>query len=134
MAYKTEEILKKSIKAIKDLGLVFIEDVCVSMGISKKTFYTHKLHESDELRNLLEYNIINNKIKLRKKWLESDNATLQLALYKLIGTTEERKKLCQTYMDLTNDGDKFDFIGIDGNDAINRLNKLLADREAEGSV
>jgi len=100
MAYNKQELIDKSIEVIKEHELVFISDVIAYLPCSTATFYNHKLEQLEELKELLEQNIIETKIQLRKKWFNSDNATLQLALYKLLGTDEERKKLSQTFQDL----------------------------------
>ena len=39
-----------------------------------------------------------------KKWFDSNNATLQIGLMKLLGSDEERKKLSSSYLDHTSDG------------------------------
>lgn len=109
MAYNKEKIYKTAYKAIKEHNLFFIEDIVAFIPCSKPTFYELFPIESNELndlKELLDQNRINQKVKLRKKWSDTDNATLSLALYKLTGTDEERKRLSQTHHDLTSDGDK----------------------------
>jgi len=97
MAYDTKDLKKKAIDAIKKHNLFFIEDVVAFLPCSKRTIYDHKLQECDELKDLLEDNKVAVKLKLRKKWEVSDNATLQMALMKLICTDEERKRLAMEY-------------------------------------
>ena len=56
MAYNKDELKIKSIEAIKKNRLIFIEDVCAMIGISKPTFYDYfKVDSNDfnELSNLL---------------------------------------------------------------------------------
>jgi hypothetical protein len=109
MAFDKKDIYDKSEKAIKEHNLFFIEDIVAFLPCSRSTFYDFFPDKSDELDNLkelLEDNRINQKLKLRKKWGDTDNATLSLALYKLTGTSEERKRLSQTHHDLTSDGNK----------------------------
>jgi hypothetical protein len=48
------------------------------------------------------------KAKMRSKWYESDNATLQLALYRLTSSNDEHKKLNQNYTDITSKNEKID--------------------------
>ena|SRR5680860_18593 len=115
MAYKTEELLKQARSAIEEHELFFIEDVVSYLPCSKSTFYDHfplDSDESNELRDLLDSNRITVKVELRKKWRESDNATLQMGLMKLIATNEERKKLAQTYQDHTTDGKPVNLISL----------------------
>jgi hypothetical protein len=50
---------------------------------------------------LLEENKIALKVSMRKKWFDSDNATLQMGLYKLCSNTTEHKLLQQNYTEVT---------------------------------
>ena len=102
MAYNKDELKTKSIEAIKKNRLIFVEDICAMIGISKPTFYSHfpvNLDDFNELSNLLDENKISLKVSLRKKWFDSDNATTQLALYRLCATSDEHRKLNQAYVD-----------------------------------
>ena len=104
MAYDTATLKEKAIEAIKKSNLIFVEDVCALIGISKDTYYNHFPIGSDvsyELTSMLEKNKISLKVNLRKKWLESDNPTTQMALYKLCSTDIEHRKLNQNYTDIT---------------------------------
>ena len=93
MAYKTAELEKLALSAIKKHKLIFIEEVASFLPCDKTTFYNHKLHEFDTLKSAILANKVNMKSGLRKKWYEGDNATTQIALYKLIGTDEEADRL-----------------------------------------
>ena len=112
MAHDTKILKEKAIEAIKKNKLIFIEDICAMIGISTPCFYDHfpkDSSDSNELRRLLEENKISLKVALRKKWYDSDNATTQMALYKLCSTKEEHKKLQQNYTELTGeDGSAFE--------------------------
>jgi alpha-galactosidase/6-phospho-beta-glucosidase family protein len=108
MAYDTETLKTKAIEVIKKNRLIFVEDVCAMIGINKTTFYNHfpiNGNDFDELIKMIDENKITLKVGLRKKWFDSDNATTQMALYKLCSTSEEHKKLQQNYTDVTS-GDK----------------------------
>ena len=74
------------------------------IGISDDTYYRLfpiGSDESDNIKQLLQKNKIQLKVALRKKWLESDNATTQLALYKLCSTEAEHRLLQQNYSEVT---------------------------------
>ena len=104
MAYDKNILFEKAKEIIPKYKLIFIEDVCAYLGINKTTFYRHlpiESNEYNELSELLEKNKIEIKVSLRKKWFDSDNATLQMALYKLTSTDTEHKKLQQNYTDVT---------------------------------
>jgi hypothetical protein len=108
MAYDTSVLKEKAIEVIKKHKLIFIEDIAAMIGINKTTFYNHfELNSNDfnELTSMLEENKISLKVSLRKKWFDSDNATTQMALYKLCSTSEEHKKLQQNYTDVTSNNE-----------------------------
>lgn len=97
-----DKLKAKAIEVINKNKLIFIEDICAMVGVSKFTYYEKfpvNSNDYNELSKLLEENKISLKVGLRKKWYDSDNATTQMALYKLCSTTEEHKKLQQSYVD-----------------------------------
>jgi len=100
MAYKTAIIEKQCIEAIEKNNLMFIEDIVAFVPFSKSTFYIHKLHESDNIKELLETNRIKTKSSIRAKMYKSDNPTLLVALYKLIGTNDEYLRLANARQEI----------------------------------
>ena len=93
MAYDTKELETKALDVIQKQMLVFIHEVSTAMNLSRQTFYDHGLDKLDSIKNALEDNKTKLKGGLRKKWYESENATTQIALYKLIGTEEESDRI-----------------------------------------
>ena len=93
MAYKTAELEAKALEAIRKNKLVFAHEVPTFINISKQTYYDHKLEQLDSIKSALDKNREEIKAGLRKKWYESENATVQIALYKLIGTDEESDRI-----------------------------------------
>lgn len=94
MAYKKKELEKLALAAIEaDEHIVSFDDVIAELPCSQKTFFNHKLHELHSLKEALGENKVKIKKSLRKKWKDSDNATVQIALYKLIGSEEEAERL-----------------------------------------
>ncbi len=106
MAYSAKELEKQVLKVIEDNNLMFFDDIQAFVEPSNKTLYNHKLQELQTIKGTLAINRIKTKIGLKKKWRESDNPTLQIALYKLIGTREE-------YMALANARQEMNIPGID---------------------
>ena len=103
-----EKLKAKAIEVINKNKLIFVEDICAMVGVSKDSYYKYFPVGSDDfdyLSNLLNENKISLKVGLRKKWFESDNATTQMALYKLCSTEIEHKKLQQNYSDITTKGE-----------------------------
>lgn len=109
MAYNKEELYQQALGAIEKHKLMFIEDIVAYIPCVISTFYEHfpkESKESKELKRLLEINRISTKNSLRNKWEESDNPTLQIALYKTICTDEERRRLNTSHTDITTKGEK----------------------------
>ena len=112
MAYDTNELKQRAVKAIQKYKLIFIEEVAVMIGVNKSTFYHHKLHESDEIKEAMLEAKVSIKTSMRKKWYESENPTLQIGLYKLISTDDEYHRLANTKMDITTREEQPIFQGI----------------------
>lgn len=106
MAYDRKKLEQQALEAIKQHNLTFITDVVAYIPITRATYYDMGFDKSDTLKDAIEENKLKTKNNLKAKWYKSQNATLQLALYKLISSDDERKKLSQAYTDITTDGDK----------------------------
>lgn len=120
MAYDRKKIFQQAKEAIKKNKLFFVEDVVAYLPISKPTFYDYfkvDSNEFNELKELLEQNKTEIKVSMRSKWYKSNNATLQMALMKLISTPEELKKLSMNHTDVTTNGKDLNInIQVLGND------------------
>lgn len=97
---------KNLLKAIEktDEYTFFINDLCRQIGISRATFYAIfpiKSKKYEEITQRLAKNRALACAGLRKKWFESKNATLQIALYKLIADEDARKRLAGTYIEVS---------------------------------
>ena len=104
MAYNTKDLEAQALSLIKNEKLAFIEHVVAYLPCDKSTFYAHGLHESNVLKEALDFQKIEKKRELQNKWMESDNATTQIALYKLLSNKEEFSKLCGQQVDHTSKG------------------------------
>jgi hypothetical protein len=114
MAYKTNELERLSLEAIEKYKLFFIEDVVAYLPCDKSTFYAHKLHESNAIKEALLTVKTNIKVSMRSKWYLSEQPTLQLALMKLISSEEELRKLSMSH-NVLEEKEKPIFNGIDIN-------------------
>lgn len=102
MANDIKKIFEQAKDAINKNKLFFIEDVVAFLPISKPTFYDYfkvDSNEFNELKEMLDNNRIKVKSSMRKKWYDSENATLQMALMKIICTDDERKRLSMTHVE-----------------------------------
>jgi len=109
MAYKTSELKKQALAAIENHRLFFVEDVVSYLPCHKATFYEHFPDGSDNLKEIheaLQKNRIEVKSSMRSKWYNSDAPALQLALYKIICSPEERRSLSMQH---TEHSGKIDF-------------------------
>ena len=105
--YDREAIFEKCKEVIEKNRLFFIEDVIAFLPISKPTFYVYFPMESYELNTLKEMinkNKVLTKTEMRSRWYQSENPTLQIALYKTICSDDERKMLSTNHTDITTNG------------------------------
>lgn len=97
MAYDTANLKEQALSAIEEHQLYFISDVIAYLPCSSSTFYDHGLEKSEDIKKALFKNKVLAKVELRKKWLKSDNATMQMGIMKLLSEDEELKKLAMEY-------------------------------------
>lgn len=93
-----EELLEKLKKAAAlDSNIVFEKDAAIAMGLGVSTYYT-KFNENDRklIDEILEENRTKLKKSIREKLSEKATPAALIALYKLIGTQEERIALNTT--------------------------------------
>lgn len=103
MAYNTDEMKQQALEAIKKHNLLFITDIFAYVPFSKATFYNHELEQLDDIKSALDKNKVDMKVSMRQKWYESDNATLQIGLMKLISDDDEAHRLNGTKREIKHD-------------------------------
>ena len=91
--YDTKELIQFALKVIVDEQCVTMEEVWLMMAVSKQTAYNHGLDKVDEIKEAVYLEKVKRKKKLRRNWVNSDNATLQIAEFKLCADDEELNKL-----------------------------------------
>jgi len=94
--YDREKIFEQAKKVIVEKELIFIEELISYLPISKPTFYDYFKVESNDfntLKELIDFNKVDAKSFMRKKWKDAEAPALQIALYKLCGTDDENHKL-----------------------------------------
>lgn len=101
MAYETKDLIEKSLNALEENpNVMFIEDLSMLIGINKATFYSHGLNENDDIKEKILKNKLFIKQNLICKWQKNDNATTDLALYKLASNDKEFAKLTSQKIDV----------------------------------
>jgi hypothetical protein len=93
MAYKTHELEETALTEITKRKLVYLSEVICYLPCDKTTFYAHKLNQSNPIKEALEENRIDLKLKIRQKLLESDNPIALIASYKLFANRDELERL-----------------------------------------
>ena len=99
-----KKLVNECISLINDYKILFISDLIALLPFSKSTFYVYGLDKSDAVKEAIENNRSMIKQKLRAKWYESSTPTLQIALYKILATPEERKAMSSSSKEAKNDG------------------------------
>ena len=98
-----ENILKildsEKIFTFKDI-FVFYKD------ISRAWAYINEIDKVDVIKEAIISNKRRGVQSLIDKWIDSENATLQIAAFKIIAEPEERKAISQNYTDVTSDNEK----------------------------
>ena len=99
-----KKLVNECLKLISEYKLLFISDLIALLPFSKTTFYVYGLDKSDAVKEAIENNRTMIKQKLRAKWYESSTPTLQIALYKILATPEERKAISSSSKEAKNEG------------------------------
>jgi len=99
MAYDKDKILKELLNNIEeDENITSFLDASETVPPKRQTLYDWGFDKSDTIKSLIDRNKIKVKQSLRSQWKkEKASPTLQLALYKLLSTDEERKALSMEY-------------------------------------
>lgn len=109
---KTDKYKAELLDVIKKHKIAFIDHCFAFTSFSRSTAYEHNLDKSDDIKNAIAQNRVKAKNYMLNKWIASDNATLQLAAYRLCATPEEHQKLNQQYIDHTSKGEKMQPVPI----------------------
>ena len=93
-----------------------IEEVACSIGLNLTSFYEYYPTETkglEYIKDKLQESKANIKRKLKDKWLKSDNATTNIALFKLCSNEEERRILADKLEVTGNEGKDFTIVVAD---------------------
>jgi predicted type IV restriction endonuclease len=96
MGYDKGKIYKQACKIAKKENIMLTEHLIANLPVSISTFYEFFPADSEEMeviKGIINRNKIKKKQEMYNKWFESENATLQVSLMKLLGNEEERAVL-----------------------------------------
>lgn len=88
-----DALVKQCLKIIEEANILFITDLIAFLPISRATFYNYGLDKLDILKDAINKQRIITKQGLRAKWFQSKSPALQIALYKMIATKEEKEAI-----------------------------------------
>ena len=85
---------KEILQVIKKNRLFVINDIfAYYKGCCSSTFYNNEMEKLETIKTALEDNKVLTRQSLKNKWFNSDNATLQIALFKTICSEDEAHRL-----------------------------------------
>jgi len=91
---KARELEEKALDILeKKKDMYFFCDLADELGYSREWLNQLGVDKLDTIKNALLHNKRNLKRGLRNKWYNSDNATTQVALYKLVADDDELSRL-----------------------------------------
>ena len=90
---KYKQLEENCITLIEKRNITFVDELFIFTDVQPSIFFDYELNKSQKIKDQIEINRSKLKKELREKWLESTNATLNVALYKLVCSEEERKSL-----------------------------------------
>lgn len=100
MGRKKEEYEKEIVEVIKKNKITFISHIFGHyFDLKSAQFYNLELEKSEKIKEEIEKNRAKGCNFLRNKWIASENATLQIAAYRLICGDDERQMLNQQYIE-----------------------------------
>lgn len=92
--YAEKDLKKWALDALQaNPNITGKDELWDAAGYSKSTAFNHGISKDEDVIEALRKNRTRKKALLRKKWEDSSNAILQLALYKLLADDDELDRL-----------------------------------------
>ena len=130
---RAEEYKLELLDVINEKKIAFLDHAFGFTSFSRSTAYNNGLDKMDDIKDALRKNRVRAKTYMLNKWIEGDNATLQLAAYRLCADPEEHQKLNQQYIDHTTKGEKMQTsITVSATTDKDIVKNLLAKFDKEG--
>ena len=93
-----EKHIESILKIIESEKIFTFKDIFVFYkGCSRATAYNNEFDKLDDIREAIDMNKRRGVQSLLDKWIDSDNATLQIAAFRVIADPEERNAISQSY-------------------------------------
>jgi len=124
MAFKKQDLIKKALDALDKNEILFIEELVHFLPCSKPTFYKHELNEVNEIKEKIEANKVKIKTFLRADFKESKHAAERLALYRLVSTPDEHRRLNTSYQEKAKKGKSKPFDDVPDADLAKEYDRL----------
>jgi hypothetical protein len=93
MAYDREDLKRQALDIIDREEITTFNEIHLYMKAHRATLYTHELDKDDDIKKAIEQQKVAIKKKMRRNWRNSDNATLQIAEFKLLSSDDELSRL-----------------------------------------
>jgi hypothetical protein len=93
MAYSTKELEEAALKVIKKERLVLVDEIIAFMPCCYATYYNHEIEKLDSIKTAVRKNKVSIKHKLRTAWESDGSSAERIALYKILGSEDERNAL-----------------------------------------
>lgn len=125
MGKKKEQYEKEITECIKKNRIMFVSHIFgYYTDIGRSQFYNLELDKSDMIKEAIAENRSKACGYMVNKWIASDNATLQIAGYRLVATEEERMALNQEYVKIDASIDnKKELTAEEAREFLDKLNK-----------
>lgn len=88
-----DALVEECLRIIEAANILFITDLVAFLPISRATFYNYGLDKLDTLKEAIDKQRILTKQALRANWAKSKSPALQIALYRMIATKEEKEAI-----------------------------------------
>jgi hypothetical protein len=93
MAYDRDELKRQALEIIDREEITTFGEIHLYMKAHIATLYTHELNKDEDIKKAIEAQKTAIKKKMRRNWRNSDNATLQIAEFKLLSSDDELARL-----------------------------------------
>ena len=92
---------KELLEIIEERKIMFFSHAFAYASFSPATAYNHDLEKLETIKDALAKNRTSGVTYMLNKWINSDNATLQIAAMRIISDEDLRRSLNQQYIEQT---------------------------------